>query len=264
MAIKLIAFDMDDTLLRNDRTIGQRTLEALRAAHDKGVKIVPATGRGRSTMWKYVEQMGCADAAICTNGAQIYDGRGDVIEENPVPLAIAKRVARFAKENGWYVQGYNLQDYYFDTKCEGTEVYAYHANHMGLEVGDLEKFMTEDSFKMLFVETDMQRMAELKKQVQPLFGDELCIFISKPFYLELTAPKATKGAAVLALGRRFGVMPSEIMTFGDSANDISMIEAAGVGVVMDNAKDEIKQYADLIAPSNDDEGVAEIIERFVL
>lgn len=83
MAIKLIAFDMDDTLLRSDRTIGQRTLEALRAAHDKGVKIVPATGRGRSTMWKYVEQMGCADAAICTNGAQIYDGRGDVIEENP-------------------------------------------------------------------------------------------------------------------------------------------------------------------------------------
>ena len=80
----------------------------------------------------------------------------------------------------------------------------------------------------------------------------------------MAAPKATKGAAVLALGRRFGVMPSEIMTFGDSANDISMIEAAGVGVVMDNARAEIKEYADLIAPSNEDEGVAQIIERYVL
>ena len=70
MAIKLIAFDMDDTLLKDDRTIGARTMAALRAAHEKGVKIVPATGRGRSTMWKYVEEIGCVDAAICTNGAQ--------------------------------------------------------------------------------------------------------------------------------------------------------------------------------------------------
>lgn len=264
MAIKLIAFDMDDTLLRGDRTIGERTLQALRAAHDKGVRIVPATGRGRSTMWNYVEEMGCADAAICTNGAQIYDGRGEILAENPVPLSIAKRVARFAKENGWYVQGYNKKDYYFDTACHGTEVYALHANHMGLEVGDLETFMTEDPFKMLFVETDMARMAELKKQVYPLFGEELCIFISKPFYLELTAPSATKGAAVLALAERFGVMPSEVMTFGDSANDISMLEAAGVGVAMGNALEEIKAHADLIAPGNDEEGVAQIIEQYVL
>ena len=264
MAIKLIAFDMDDTLLRDDRTIGARTMATLRAAHEKGVKIVPATGRGRSTMWKYVEEIGCVDAAICTNGAQMYDGQGNVIEENPVPLEAARRIARFAKENGWYVQGYNEEDYYFDTLCEGTRVYAENGGHMGQEVGDLEAYMTEDPYKMLFVETDPERMAELKKQAIPLFGDELCVFISKPFYLEMTAPKATKGAAVLALGRRFGVMPSEIMTFGDSANDISMIEAAGVGVVMDNARAEIKEYADMIAPSNEDEGVAQIVEKYVL
>ena len=73
-----------------------------------------------------------------------------------------------------------------------------------------------------------------------------------------------KGAALLALAEKFGVMPSETMSFGDSGNDISMIEAAGVGVVMDNARDEIKAHADLIAPSNQDEGVAQIIEKYVL
>ena len=71
MAIKLIAFDMDDTLLLDDRTIGARTLRALRAAHEKGVRIVPATGRGKHSMWNYVQQIGCADAAICNNGAQV-------------------------------------------------------------------------------------------------------------------------------------------------------------------------------------------------
>ena len=69
---------------------------------------------------------------------------------------------------------------------------------------------------------------------------------------------------LLALAEKFGVMPSETMSFGDSGNDISMIEAAGVGVVMDNARDEIKAHADLIAPSNQDEGVAQIIEKYVL
>ena len=81
MAIKLIAFDMDDTLLLDDRTIGERTMRALRAAHEQGVRIVPATGRGKHSMWNYVEQIGVADAAICTNGAQVYDGAGRPIRE---------------------------------------------------------------------------------------------------------------------------------------------------------------------------------------
>lgn len=264
MAIKLIAFDMDDTLLRDDQTIGERTLRALRAAHEKGVRIVPATGRGKSTMWNFVEKMGCADAAICTNGAQVYNGKGEPIIENPVPLEAAHRLVRFAKENGWYVQGYNAEDYFFEKETEETRLYARLANHMGLMVGDLERYMTEDPFKMLFVQMDMEKMAALKSQVYSLFGQELCVFVSKPFYLEVTALAATKGTAVLKLAERFGVMPAETMCFGDSGNDISMIEAVGVGVVMDNAREEIKAHADLIAPSNQEEGVAQVIEKYVL
>ena len=97
MAIRLIAFDMDDTLLRDDRTIGERTLRALRAAHEQGVKIIPATGRGKHSMWNFVQQMGVADAAICTNGAQVYDAAGRPVMEHPVPLETALRVARFVK-----------------------------------------------------------------------------------------------------------------------------------------------------------------------
>lgn len=264
MAIRLIAFDMDDTLLRDDRTIGERTLRALRAAHEQGVKIIPATGRGKHSMWNFVQQMGVADAAICTNGAQVYDAAGRPVMEHPVPLETALRVARFAKENGWYLQGYSENDYFFDHETDETRLYARLANHMGQAVGDLEKYMTEPPFKLLFVQTDPEKMQRLKDTAIPLFGKEMCLFVSKPFYLEITDPKATKGAALLALAEKFDVMPSETMSFGDSGNDISMIEAAGVGVVMDNARDEIKAHADLIAPSNQDEGVAQIIEKYVL
>ena len=112
MAIKLIAFDMDDTLLLDDRTIGERTMRALRAAHEQGVRIVPATGRG-------------------TNGAQVYDGAGRPIRERPVDLDLARQIVRFAKENGWYVQGYSEDDYFFEAETEETRLYARLANHMG-------------------------------------------------------------------------------------------------------------------------------------
>lgn len=264
MAIKLIAFDMDDTLLRNDRTIGSRTMAALHAAHEQGVRIVPATGRGKQTMWNYVQDLGMVDAAICTNGAQVYDAAGKPLMENPVPLDVARRVAQFAKQNGWYLQGYSADNYFFEAETDGSRLYEKFSGHKGMEVGDLCAYMTEAPFKMLFVQTDMQKMEELKQAAMPLFSNEMNLFISKPFYLEITAPAATKGNAVLALAKRFGVMPGEIMCFGDSANDISMIECAGVGVVMDNAAPSIKVHADLIAPSNQEEGVAQVIEKYVL
>jgi Cof subfamily protein (haloacid dehalogenase superfamily) len=264
MAIKLIAFDMDDTLLLDDRTIGRRTMEALRAAHARGVKIVPATGRGKHSMWKYVEEIGAADAAICTNGAQVYDGTGKSILENPVPLDAARRVARFAKENGWYLQGYSAEDYFFAQETEETRLYARLAGHMGQEVGDLEDYLRLPPYKLLFVETDMERMKRLKEAAIPLFGKELNLFVSKPFYLEITSPEATKGNAVLKLAARFDLLPGETMCFGDSGNDLSMIDCAGVGVVMGNAADEIKAHADLIAPTNQEEGVAQVIEQYVL
>ena len=156
MAIKLIAFDMDDTLLLDDRTIGERTMRVLRAAHEQGVRIVPATGRGKHSMWNYVEQIGVADAAICTNGAQVYDGAGRPIRERPVDLDLARQIVRFAKENGWYVQGYSEDDYFFEAETEETRLYARLANHMGRQVGDLIAYMQQPPFKMLFVQTDME------------------------------------------------------------------------------------------------------------
>lgn len=264
MAVKLIAFDMDDTLLLDDRTIGQRTLRALRAAHEQGVKIVPATGRGKHSMWNYVEEIGVADAAICTNGAQVYDAQGNPVLESPIPLDIARRIAHFAKENGWYVQGYSATDYYFEKETDESRLYASLAGHQGLAVGDLESYIQEPPFKMLFVETDMEKMKKLKEAAIPLFSSEVCLFVSKPFYLEITAPAATKGAAVLALAQHYGLLPSETMCFGDSGNDLSMIDCAGVGVVMGNATDDVKAHADLIAPTNQEEGVAQVIEQYVL
>ena len=135
---------------------------------------------------------------------------------------------------------------------------------MGRQVGDLIAYMQQPPFKMLFVQTDMEKMARLKAQAASRFGQALCVFDSKPFYLEMTDHGATKGAAVLDLAERFGVLPGEVMCFGDSGNDLSMIECAGVGVVMGNARAEIQEHADLIAPTNQDEGVAQILEQYVL
>ncbi len=264
MAIRLIAFDMDDTLLRDDRTIGERTIAALRAAHERGVVIVANTGRGKQTMWDFVRQIGVVDASICTNGAQIYDKDGNILAENPVPMETAKRVARLAKQGGWYVQGYSADSYFFEKVCAENAQYAEMAGHTGDEVGDLEQYICEDPYKMLFLVNEPERMQALKDAAYPAFSDELFLCVSKPFFLELTSKKASKGAALMEVAKLFGVMPSETMAIGDSGNDVSMIQAAGVGVAMGNATEELKAHADYITLTNEEEGVAAVIEKFIL
>ena len=265
MAIRLIAFDMDDTLLRDDRTIGERTLRALRAAHEQGVKIIPATGRGKHSMWNFVQQMGVADVAICTNGAQVYDAAGRPVMEHPVPLETALRVARFAKENGWYLQGYSENDYFFDHETDETRLYARLANHMGQAVGDLEKYMTEPPFKLLFVQTDPEKMQRLKDTAIPLFGKEMCLFVSKPFYLEFFNSQVSKAAAIDRIGELYGFTPDQTIAIGDGFNDLSMIQHAALGAAMANAPEGVKEYADYItARTNNEDGVAEVLGKYIL
>ena len=133
MAIRLIAFDMDDTLLRDDRTIGERTLRALRAAHEQGVKIIPGN-RTRQTFDVELRPSRWAlrTRQFCTNGAQVYDAAGRPAMEHPVPLETALRVARFARRRTAGIwQGYSENDYFFDHETDETRLYARLANHMG-------------------------------------------------------------------------------------------------------------------------------------
>ncbi len=264
MAVKLLAFDLDDTLLKSDLTIGERTVKALRAAHDKGVLIVPASGRGAQTLWKYVEQINTVDAVVTTNGSQVVGRQHEVIFEQRIPLGTAKEIAKFAEEHNWYIQGYSADDFYYEKVTKETELYHYYGGHWGQAIGPVSENIQEDPYKMIFIETDLEEMARLKACADKAFADRVSLFMSKPFYYEITAKGCNKGSSVLRIAKEHGITPDEIMCCGDSDNDLSMIDMAGYRVVVGNARDEVKAHATIVCGTNDEEGVADVIEKYIL
>jgi len=104
----------------------------------------------------------------------------------------------------------------------------------------------------------------LEAVLRERFGRELYITRSKPYYLEMLHPEATKGRALRVVAGYFGIPRQEVIAIGDSFNDLDMIRYAGLGVVMENAREEVKRFADYVTRSNEDDGVAEVLEKFVL
>lgn len=264
MAVKLLAFDLDDTLLKSDLTIGERTIRALRTAHEKGVLIVPASGRGAQTLWKYVEQIDTVNAVVTTNGSQVLNRQHEVIFERRIPLQTAKVIAKFAEDHNWYIQGYTADDFYYEKVTKETELYHRFGGHWGYPIGKLSENIKEDPYKMIFIEEDLEEMRKLRAAADERFSGEVNLFVSKPFYYEATAPGCTKGEALLRLAEEHGISREEIMCCGDSDNDLSMLDAAGYAVAVGNARDSVKAHANIVCASNDEEGVAQVVEQYIL
>ncbi len=268
MPIRLIAFDLDDTLLRDDRTVAQSDLEAIREARERGIVIAPASGRRYNSMFIALEPMRHEGPAITLNGAKVLRyPAGESVYERFVEPSVCIQVAELAREMDAYLQFYMDEDFEFEKDCAESELYSELSGGGGAAVGDLADYMRAEnrpSQKLLFIIKDQQKMAKVQQAMEARFGGRLSIFRSKSFYLELTHPEATKGAALRFLCGREGILPQQVMAIGDGENDLTMIEWAGVGVAVDNASDAVKARADCVTKSNMHGGVGEAIRRYAL
>lgn len=261
---RLVAVDLDDTLLKNDLRISPRVKESIWKARELGVEVTLATGRMFRSAVPYAEELGLNLPLITYQGALVKNSRsGEVLYYRPVPQHLVKPVLETVRP-----LGYHLQMYYEDQLCmekltrEG-EDYARMAGVEAVLVEDLEKACPEPT-KILVVEYHEPRLQELEAVLRERFGRELYITRSKPYYLEMLHPEATKGRALRVVAGYFGIPRQEVIAIGDSFNDLDMIRYAGLGVVMENAREEVKRFADYVTRSNEDDGVAEVLEKFVL
>ncbi|MDR2515699.1 MAG: Cof-type HAD-IIB family hydrolase [Christensenellaceae bacterium] len=264
MPIQLIAFDYDDTLLADDRTISDENISAIEYARAKGVKIVPASGRAYSSMLPYTKLFGGFDAMVATNGSQVYDASGKRLQFISVARELVPELTRFAAEEGAYLQLYDDELFLFERDCGESQLYARLAGLQGRAVGPFSAFPLDfDMPKLLFIELDPGKMAALRQKAQARFGQSLAIENSKSMYLEVTNPAATKGSALRFLSGHFGIPLGDMMAIGDSGNDLPMIELAGVGVAVGNARGFVKEKADFISAPSSDSGLGKAIRRFV-
>ena len=274
MSVKIIFFDLDGTLLDSEKALPEANRTALIRAAEKGVHIVPATGRFFTGIPAPLRQLPFLRYAVCANGAQVYDAKEDrTLHRAEIPLPLAMRVFRRLDSlpviYDCYLdgKGYISRAFYARIDRFITDI---HVNQMvksmRTQVDDLRAYLTqrgESLQKIIMFFRDMDARARAL-QTLPAEFPELAVTTAISNNIELNIASATKGTALLALCRHLGVDPADAMALGDGTNDVAMIRAAGLGVAMANGEPETLAAADQIAPSNDQCGAAWAIEKFVL
>lgn len=261
-AIAAIAFDLDDTLLRDDRTISDETVSVLRRASEAGILILPASGRTYCSMAGFVARIGCASRVICANGAVIATPDGQVLHELTIPTDIARRVARFARERGCYCQTYAGDCFYYNQEGDYARAYAESSSLRGVYVGDLEQYLTAPTSKLLMM-APPEQVTRMLAEAQSLFGDAVALTSSKPYFLEVNPPLATKGHALRVCAEEMGFPLSQCVAFGDSLNDVSMLRAAGHGVCMGNGRADVQRMGFAVCGTNQEDGVARYLRQML-
>jgi len=263
MAYRLIALDLDGTLLTDDRTLPDRNIEAMRAAAHAGALVMIATGRPYRAAAKILEQAGIGGLILSAAGARIdsHPAGETLFEAVLAPDAVAE-LADLCRQNGWFWFCFAGTDYYYERVCEASRAIERYIGMPGIQLD-----FSSDHGKAFHKGTVMVDAATIRQAAELLrsrIGDRAEVLISDRDIIDITPKGIVKGVSVLFAARLRGIAPEEVIAVGDTDSDISMIEAAGLGVCMANGSAAAKATADYIAPSNNECGVAHVIETFVL
>lgn len=264
MTIKLIAMDLDDTLLDDSQQLTKRTQIVLRQAMDAGVAVTIATGRMFQSALPFALQLGITLPLIAYNGALIRDRlSGETIFHRPIEIGLAQELADLFRQRGWYLQKYVDDRLYVSELDENACFYADYAKVEAISQGADFYRMTAEPTKMLSM-GEPEELAVIAAELTAKYNGRLYLASSKRRYLEMVDARVNKGQALGFLAGLLGVAQSEVLAIGDSMNDVDMLEYAGIGVAMGNANPRVKAAADFVTLRNSEDGVAAAVEKFVL
>ncbi len=264
MTIKLIALDLDDTLLDSKLAVSPRACEAIRKAVARGVTVTIATGRMYASALPYARQLELDVPIITYNGALIKSClSGEVLLNRPVARELTDQILSLCRERGWHVQTYVNDELHVAELNQYARHYSEMARVPAVVLGN--RLYTEEGCpSKILIMAQPDEVLKISGQLKDAFAGNISIAVSKPTFLEITDPLANKGQALAFLADRLGIKQAEVMALGDSGNDLAMVQYAGWGVAMGNANAAVKAAARLETLSNDADGVAEAIEKYVL
>ncbi len=262
MKYKLVAIDLDDTLLKDDLTISERVKKAIKASIDKGTLVTFATGRMYASALPYALDLNLDLPLITYQGALVKYADGREIYHRPLELSLAREVVEFLKPKNLHINVY-LNDILCMEKI--TEEGKNYSALVGIPIHQIRfpDDITIPVTKIVLI-GDKEELDPVEAEIEERFKDTINSTRSKPYFLEIAHPLATKGNALKKLANSLGIRREEVIAIGDSMNDYDMIEYAGFGVAMANGNEAVKNIADYITTSNEDDGVAEVFEKFVL
>lgn len=267
--IELIAIDLDGTLMNSQHQLSEANAEAIRIAQDKGIHVVICTGRPFTSTKPVLDllDVGEEDYSVMFNGGQIRQGpEGRLVENYDLSME---------DFHAWFQATQDLDlplsvidsEWVYDAterKVSHPSIYASKVTSAPSKLADYSNFPPEQRFNKFVVAIDEaefldQQIAQLSSELKANYQ----LVKSYPFQLEVSRKGVSKGQALIEIGQRLGIDPAHMLVIGDQNNDRAMMEVAGYRAAVGNAIDEIKGLADYIGPTNNDDGVADIIYNYI-
>jgi Cof subfamily protein (haloacid dehalogenase superfamily) len=263
LQIDTIVTDLDDTLLNDNTEITPFTMEIINDAKRRGIRFIPASGRVATSMRPFVDQLATGQPYIACNGAQLMNPDHTEILSHLFPPGQARALVRYFQDHGFYTQVYRGEYFYFAESCGANRRYSVQTGMPGKATGDLIKFLDFPTPKVLSISSPSE-VEKLFPVIQADFPD-ISFTISKPNFLEAQPGGISKGSTLKQLSEILGFTPEHTLVFGDSLNDVSMLDFTENSVAMINARDEVKRTARYVTErSNAQDGLAHFVKAHVL
>lgn len=263
MKYKLVAVDIDGTLLNNQGIITDKTINSIKRVVDMGVKFIISSGRPTQGVEKINQLLNLDMPLITYNGAMIVANKAkDILFEQKLTSEEAIEVLKWGKKFSTTVIVWSNNKLYVNRINDNVRHYQMISNIPPILIENEKDVIDQGITKIIFYDTNEKlRLYQdiLKNNLQV----NISFYISLPILLEFINIKASKGIALKFLGEYYGIKREEMVAIGDGFNDLPMIEYAGLGVAMGNAPLEVKQKADYITLSNDNDGLAYVLEQFI-
>ena len=259
---------MDGTLLTSEKKISENTKKALKEAEAKGVKVVLASGRPLSGITRYLEELDLFkgdDYVLSFNGGIVINSKTEeVVTSSLLKGSDLKAIYNISKELDINIHAFSVKEGLITPKMSQYTQHECDINGIEATIKDFNEIENdEDIVKVMMIDPQEKLDKAIEKLPKDLY-DKYSVFKSAPFFLEFTNKDVDKGKGLKKLGDYLGIKQKEIIACGDAGNDLSMVKFAGLGVAMENATDDVKQAADYITLSNDKDGIAHVVNKFIL
>jgi Cof subfamily protein (haloacid dehalogenase superfamily) len=263
--IRLLLADVDGTLVTQEKVLTEAAKAAARALHDAGIILAITSGRPPRGMSMLIEPLALKGAIAGFNGGVFVHPDLSVIESHALDPATAKQAVKLILDQGMDAWVYTEEEWLIrDQDAPHVARETWTVKFAAKVVASFTDAHLAHAVKIVGVSDDLDLVAACERVTQNTLGEKASAARSQPYYLDVTNPQANKGTVVATLSKLLNIPPAQIATIGDMPNDVLMFRKSGFSIAMGNSSDEVKAQASAVTGSNENEGFAKAVRKFIL
>lgn len=261
---KLVALDIDGTLLNSSGQVDPSTLDIIKQVQKKGVMVTISTGRPIQGVYKYIEMLNLKSPIITYNGGMIIDSEtGRTLFDKKLKDADTKQVIELGLEKDTSMIAWSNNKLYANRIDDYTKQYQKMSGQDLLDLKDYENLCKTGVTKVIWI-NEPETLKGYQETLKMILNESITAVTSKAHYLEFFNKEVSKARALEYIGQKYHIKREEMIAIGDGNNDIDMIDYVGLGIAMENATDAVKKVSNYVTKSNDEQGIFYALNKFII